>query len=236
MSNLANQTLSAIVTSHHELVPVLEKYSLDFCCRGKRTLADACAEKNISLDELLREMETCTLPSHTGIDFPAMPLEQLIGHILLRHHFYVRQAIPVIEGHIAKVVTKHGERYPYMKKVQELFDAVKEEMLPHLYKEENILFPRIKEVLSAGQEPAIPAAYVKAPISVMEHEHDHAGQLMFAIREVTANYTPPADACTTHRVCLDELKAFEDDLHQHVHLENNILFPRAAAIFEPAAA
>ncbi|MFN8244466.1 MAG: iron-sulfur cluster repair di-iron protein [Ferruginibacter sp.] len=235
MNNLTDQTLSAIVLEHHELVPVLEKYNLDFCCRGKRPLGEACAEKNISLETILPELEAAMSPSPAGMDFSAMTPDQLIGYIVLRHHFYVRQALPVIEAHVAKVVTKHGGRYPYMQKVQALFTEVQQELIPHLYKEENILFPRIKEIAAAAGRTGIPAGYIHAPIAVMEHEHDHAGQLMFAIREITGNYTPPADACTTHRVCLEELKAFENDLHQHVHLENNILFPKAALLMQAEA-
>jgi regulator of cell morphogenesis and NO signaling len=141
--------------------------------------------------------------------------------------------MPVIINHLEKIVAKHGDLYQNMKKALELFTAVKDELEPHMQKEESILFPRIKEIASlSSQHKAINyvPAYINDPIKVMETEHDNAGQLIFEIRQITNNYTAPEDACTTHRVCLEELKTFETDLHQHVHFENNILFPMAAAI------
>lgn len=233
MKNIEQQTLSSIVLEHHQLIPVFEKYNLDFCCRGKRTLAEACEEKQLRLEGVVTELEVALRDTAPQQPFAEMSAEQLIGYIILHHHFYVRQSIPLIAGHIEKVVSKHGDRYPYMQIVQQLFGEVQDDLLPHMFKEEHILFPRIKEVMSdsaaAGQ---FPAAYINAPVALMETEHDAAGQLMFAIRELTNNYTPPQDACTTHRVCLDELRAFEDDLHRHVHLENNILFPMAVGLHE----
>lgn len=135
--------------------------------------------------------------------------------------------------HIQKVAIKHADRYPHMPKVLALFTEVMAELLPHLEKEEKILFPRIKQLAETGINRPVnnfPAGYLEAPIHMMEAEHDTAGQLLFEIRELTNEYRAPEDACTTHRVCLTELRAFEEDLHQHVHLENNILFPKALAL------
>jgi len=230
MENIEQQSLSGIALQHHGLIPVLEKYSLDFCCRGKKTLEEACAEKNIDLREIVNEMEQAGRSANTGLRFAAMSADELISYIIIHHHFYVTQSMPTIYGHIEKVATRHGDRYPKMKKVLELFAAVQGELLPHMQKEENILFPRIREIAAVATQQKgmpLPAAYISGPVAVMEMEHDHAGQLMFEIRELTNNYTPPEDACTTHMVCLEELKAFEEDLHQHVHLENNMLFPMA---------
>lgn len=233
MKNLEQQSLSSIALEHCEVIPVLEKYSLDFCCRGKRTLSEACAEKNISLRQVTTEMEHAVNPEKPILPFTEMNAGQLISHILIHHHFYVRNTLPVIMSYLEKLVSKHGGRYPNLEKIYELFTAVKNELEPHMQKEELILFPRIKEIAdlsaqhgSIGQSPA----YINGPIHVMETEHDNAGQLMFEIRRITDNYTPPDDACTTHRVCWEALKGFEADLHQHIHLENNILFPMAAAL------
>jgi regulator of cell morphogenesis and NO signaling len=138
--------------------------------------------------------------------------------------------MPTIYGNLEKVVNKHGDRYPYMISVFQLFTAVKEEMTSHMQKEEMILFPRIKEVEKAVTEnntANTAGGYITGPINVMETEHEHAGELLYEIRRLTNNYTAPEDACTTFKVCIDELKAFEEDLHQHVHLENNVLFPLA---------
>ncbi len=231
MTNIAEQTLASIVTQHHQTVPVLEKYHLDFCCKGKRTLTEACTEKGLPVDEVLKELEAS---SHTkenmNIPFAEMNAEQLVRHILLHHHFYVRQSMPAIEEHLNKVAAKHGDKFPYMKDVLQLFTHLKNEMYLHMQKEEVVLFPRIKEIESFfkyNQKKEINQSYITSPVSVMENEHDEAGTIMEQIRIITNNYTAPEGACTTFKVVLQELKSFEEDLHQHVHLENNLLFPLA---------
>ena len=227
------QTLSAIALENYQVIPVFEKYNLDFCCRGKRTLSEACAEKNINLNEVLTEMQLAKSISKPVLPFTEMSAEQLISFILIHHHFYVKNAIPVIINHLEKLVTKHRERYTNLIKIYQLFKVVKDELEPHMQREELVLFPRIKEIAALVlQKKDIYFApdYINAPIQVMESEHDNTGQAMFEIRRLTNNYMAPEDACTTHKVCMDELKAFETDLHQHVHLENNILFPLAVSL------
>ncbi len=231
MTNIAEQTLANIVTNNHFAVPVLEKYHLDFCCKGKRTLADACNEKGLSIEIVTGELEnTRVSEQQSRMPFTEMNAEQLISFILIHHHFYVKQSMPTILGHLEKVVAKHGERFPYMINVLSLFKEINEEMTTHMYKEEMILFPRIKELAAlsdAHQNRNLSEGYISAPIQVMELEHDHAGDILYKIRELTNTYTAPADACTTFKVCMAELKEFEEDLHRHVHLENNLLFPLA---------
>ena len=231
MSTIAEQTLASIVSSNHQAVPVLEKYHLDFCCKGKRTLAEACTEKGLPVETIAEELEN-RMKAEQGkiLPFDSMTAEQLISYILIHHHFYVKQSMPTILSHLEKVAMKHGERFPYMTEVLYLFRNIHEEMTMHMHKEEVILFPRIKEieaVFSIQQKRNFAEGYIAAPIQVMETEHDHAGELLYRIRELTNGYTPPADACTTFKVCLAELKEFEEDLHRHVHLENNLLFPLA---------
>ena len=215
MENIQEASLKSIALENFELIPILEKYSLDFCCRGKTTLKQACIEKEVSLESILAELNQASSSKKTQMPFTEMTAEQLISYILIHHHFYVKNSIPTILNHIEKVNSKHGEKYPHMEKVLALFNAVADELLQHMQKEEGILFPRIKN------------GYIDGPISMMEIEHEKAGDLLFEIRELTQQYLAPDTACTTHRICLDELKAFELDLHQHVHLENNILFPMA---------
>jgi len=230
MQNIEQQTLAGIALSHHEFIPVLEKYSLDFCCRGKKTLEEACTEKRITLSTVVEEMIDSVKAVKPQMPFTEMSAEQLISYILIHHHFYVKNSMGTIYAHIEKVATKHGDRYPNMQKVMNLFTEVMDELLPHMEKEEKILFPRIKEMaasLAQHQSITLSPEFINGPVQMMETEHDHVGQLLFEIRKLTNHYTPPEDACTTHRVCLEELKAFEEDLHQHVHLENNILFPMA---------
>ncbi len=231
MTNISEQTLASLVTGNHQSATVLEKYDLDFCCKGKRTLAEACKEKNLPLEDILTELQLFTAPEEKlQMPFEQMSAEQLIGYILIHHHFYVRQSMPTIYGHLEKIANKHGERHPNMLIVLQLFASVMQEMTLHMQKEEVILFPRIKEVEQLATDKsgaATESGYITGPINVMETEHEHAGDLLYEIRRLTNNYTAPEGACTTFRVCLDELKAFEEDLHKHVHLENNILFPMA---------
>jgi regulator of cell morphogenesis and NO signaling len=230
MENIQEASLKSIALENFELIPILEKYSLDFCCRGKTTLKQACIEKEVSLESILAELNQASSSKKTQMPFTEMTAEQLISYILIHHHFYVKNSIPTILNHIEKVNSKHGEKYPHMEKVLALFNAVADELLQHMQKEEGILFPRIKLIF--GTDGNAMAArkmngYIDGPISMMEIEHEKAGDLLFEIRELTQQYLAPDTACTTHRICLDELKAFELDLHQHVHLENNILFPMA---------
>ena len=231
MTNIAEQTLATIVTQHHQAVPVLEKYNLDFCCKGKRTLAEACTEKGLSIAAIAAELkQSVSVEEKTQMLFTIMNAEQLISYILIHHHFYVKQLMPAILGHLEKVAAKHGERFPDMVKVFRLFEVVKEEMGLHMQKEELVLFPRIKEIeklFDDNVKTKLATGYINGPVSVLEMEHEHAGALLEDIRRLTNDYTPPPDACTTFKVCLTELKEFEEDLHCHVHLENNLLFPLA---------
>jgi regulator of cell morphogenesis and NO signaling len=236
MENIKNQTLVTIALSNHEFIPVLEKYGLDFCCRGKKTLAEACAEKNLPPEQVATELSQILRIDRKNMPFTEMTADELIAYITIHHHFYVRNSIPTIVTHIEKVANKHGDRYPYMKEVYTLFQEVIEDLLPHMDKEEKVLFPRIKRIAAAfasGQPDSGDSMLVTIPIQVLESEHDHAGQLMYKIRELTQQYTAPEDACTTFRICLEELRFFEQDLHQHVHLENNILFPMAKKMGAP---
>lgn len=230
MTNIADQTLASIVTTNNNAVQILESHSLDYCCKGKRTLSDACKEKGLGLEQIIQELEQAMTQKAHHLPFDEMNAEQLISYILLHHHFYVKQTMPTIIAHLEKVTDKHGARFPYMVEVLHLFKAINEEMTLHMYKEEMILFPRIKELealTSAAQKRNLPGGYISGPVGVMELEHDHAGELLYKIRELTNAYTPPNEACTTFKVTLAELKEFEEDLHRHVHLENNLLFPLA---------
>lgn len=240
MQQLEELTLATIVSADHRVVPVLEQYHLDFCCKGKRTLAQACTEKGLPLREVTEALSKSMQEKVTETNTPEMmDTEQLISHIVLTHHQYVLQSMPLIEDHLTKVASRHGIHYPYMYEVLDLFTRLKQELYLHLQKEERILFPRIQELSSLhrfSQKRMIDPAYVNGPVDVMEHEHDHAGTIMYRIRELTNDYAAPEGACTTFRLVLEELKAFEADLHQHVHLENNVLFPRAEIMLQEVSA
>ena len=233
MNSILEKTLATIVAENHQTAAIFEKYSLDFCCKGKRILKEACMEKNIDAISLAEELEALSAKPLSHTPFADMTADELIGYILIHHHFYVKQSMPTIMLHLEKVAMKHGPNFPYMIEVYQLFAEIEKDMSSHMQKEENILFPRIKQVVAASSDnQALPDVnFIKDPISVMEHEHDSAGDIMSEIRVLTNNYTTPEDACTTFRVVIAELQAFEEDLHKHVHLENHILFPKAENIF-----
>jgi regulator of cell morphogenesis and NO signaling len=239
MSNQMTKSLAQIVNDNHKAASIFEKYELDFCCKGKRSLEQACMEKSLPVEKLLSELQainnTCEIP----VAYDKMTLTQLADYIVSKHHAYVRAEMPQIFSYLQRVATKHGDRHPEMRKVFELFSTIKSEMEEHMDKEELVLFPRIEaaeEGLREKSAPNMNVAYVQNPIHVMEAEHEKAGELLAEIRELTSNYTPPSDACTTYRLSFSALKAFESDLHQHVHLENNILFPKAIELFQKATA
>jgi regulator of cell morphogenesis and NO signaling len=227
MKDIANQSLASIVASHYQVVPVLEKYSLDFCCRGKETLGNACQQKGIEIEKVILELDQVL---NTGpkedLNFAAMDDSALIDHIILWHHQYVKQAMPVIDEHLTKVAFKHGDRFPHMRQVLELFHFIQGDLTAHMQKEELVLFPLIKSLSNSSADESKRMA-IQAPIRMMEAEHESQGDALNTIRELTGNYTPPEGACMTFRVSLAELAEFENDLHRHVHLENHILFPRA---------
>ncbi|MEO6490525.1 MAG: hemerythrin domain-containing protein, partial [Ferruginibacter sp.] len=167
--------------------------------------------------------------------FVDMNAEQLITYIIIHHHFFVKLSMPLMLNHLEKVAGKHGNHFPYMQQVLKLFVEINEDMTAHMQKEETVLFPRIKglEVLyKSSQVSDIADAYILAPIDVLEAEHDRGGEILYQIRQLTNNYSVPVEACTTFKLSLSELRNFEEDLHKHVHLENNLLFPLAAKMLE----
>jgi len=235
---LSSQSLAQIVNRNHKAASVFEKYHLDFCCKGKRFLEQACTEQQLAVSEITGALENLFAKESntTDIDFEKMNLVQLCDYIVQTHHAYVRNEMPQIYAYLQKVSSKHGDRHPELYKIFETFAAVKEELEGHMRKEELVLFPRIKELQKiADNENAnlqLNMTYLQSPITVMEQEHDQAGSLLNDIRIFSNDYIPPQDACTTYRLCFASLRAFELDLHQHVHLENNILFPKAINTFK----
>jgi regulator of cell morphogenesis and NO signaling len=237
MNEITEKSLAQIVNNDHRAATVFEKYHLDFCCKGKRSLQQACDESQLNVAEILSELDIAAEygNSNAVIDYDKLSLSQLAEYITTTHHQYVKKEMPAIAMYLQKIAAKHGDRHPEMRNVFETFTALKEEMEMHIQKEEVVLFPRIKEMenqLTSGNQLNVHVSYLKSPISMMEQEHDHAGAAMAEIRKLTSNYTLPDDACTTYTLSFAALQAFELDLHQHVHLENNILFPKALAMFK----
>lgn len=229
---LINLQLKELVASNFKTAEIFEKYNIDFCCNGQRTLQEVLTEKNIEPDEILNELIKTfhqeVLPNENFIEWN---LIDLTNHIVNVHHSYVRDSIPKIKMHLEKINSKHGGKYSYLFEVKSLFEQISIELENHMMKEEKILFPLIKYLVDTEKFNERPKTQgygsIKNPIRQMELEHDNAGNIMHTIRKITNDYDLPEDACTTFSLTYEELKDFEKDLHIHIHLENNILFPKA---------
>jgi len=227
------KTVGEIAREYPAAARVLEQYGIDFCCGGNRLIEEVCSEKGISVEKLISDLETSTAPrSASAVDWNTARLGTLIDHIVATHHEYLRTALPRLEAMLEKVIAAHGDRHAdSLKPLAENFSEVKAELDSHMPKEEMVLFPYIVrlEAASLVGAPAPPAPFgsIANPIRMMEMEHASAGRGLAEMRRVTSDYTPPEDACNTYRAMLHEMAELEADLHVHIQLENNILFPRA---------
>ncbi len=223
-----------IVTDDYRAAAVLEKYGIDFCCGGAKPLAAACQEAGADSETVLRELAALGDRPADQPRFHTWELDFLADYIEANHHAYVRSAVGPLLEHTRTIAEVHGARHPELVEIARLFDGVAAEMMQHLMKEEHILFPYIRELAAAargGRRPAPPPfGTIRNPIHMMEIEHERAGDGLHRIRALSGSFTVPDDGCATYRVAYRELEAFERDLHQHVHLENNILFPKAIAL------
>ena len=233
MTVLLDRTIRDIVAEDFRTAAIFQRYGLDFCCRGNRTVEAACNEAGIETDPVYRDLADVTAlpPAGCSPRFGSWTVATLVDYIVSNHHTYVREQLPIIQGHAEKVARVHGASHPEMRRVALLFNEVREELTSHMMKEEGVLFPYLQQMASAaeagGPMPYAPFGTVGNPIRMMEAEHESAGDAMAEIRSLTRGDSIPDDACGTFSVLLQELEAFEQDLHQHVHLENNILFPKA---------
>ncbi len=234
-TQLETLTIKEIVTQNFQSAAVFEKHSLDFCCRGGKSIEEACREKGVSSEVVYQELGQLDSSATAETSrFFLWPPEFLIDYIVTNHHTYVASMIPVIGAHTQKVASVHGERHPEVVRIAEIFRSVAEELTRHMQKEELMLFPYIKHLSDVartnGELRTPPFGTAQNPIRMMMQEHQQAGDELYEIRGLSGSYTPPEDACTTYRVSYQELQEFERDLHQHVHLENNILFPAAVKL------
>ncbi|MFB3825562.1 MAG: iron-sulfur cluster repair di-iron protein [Bryobacteraceae bacterium] len=236
MSNLtATQTVGEIAAQYPATVRVFQKHQIDFCCGGKLPLKDACEKQGIVVDGLLAELGDALAPAAgNAVDWNAAPLTGLIAHILSTHHEYLKAELPRLTEMVNKVMNVHGERHPEVIQAGAVFFALRDELGSHMMKEEMVLFPLIERLENAARSgvAALPShcGSVQNPIRVMVYEHDNAGAALEQMRSLSGNYTAPQDACNTFRAMYHGLEELEADLHQHIHLENNILFPRAVAL------
>jgi regulator of cell morphogenesis and NO signaling len=227
MSITEQTTISEIAGALPSSVRVFQRHGIDFCCGGKRPIGAVCAEKGLSFPVLAQEIQSSVADSgEADRDRSQEPLADLIAHIVTRYHDRLRDELPVLETLAAKVARVHGGKAPHLARVETIVTELSADLHSHMQKEEVVLFPTIAAI-EAKVRPAMP---ISAPIAVMEHEHDHAGQLLAELRRITRGYDLPDWACTTFRALYGGLAAVEADMHVHVHLENNILFPRALAL------
>jgi regulator of cell morphogenesis and NO signaling len=212
---------------------VFEKFGIDYCCGGGKSLCEACTAANIEPNKLVELLQASEQGRNTNgnKDWKSELLSDLIDHIVKSHHAYTREELGRLEPLLAKVCSVHAQRHPELHRIKRIFAGFSQELTMHMMKEQQVLFPYISRMEEAVLErrPIMPPMFgtVRNPVQMMMHEHDDAGQALHEMRELSASYTPPQDACVSFQTLYRVLDEFERDLHQHIHLENNILFPRA---------
>lgn len=240
MSASASKTVRELAVEVPNATRVFERLGIDYCCGGKKSLEDACHAARLPVDEVLKELETSVQTrSQAEFELPSGSLHELISHIVKTHHRFTREEIVRLQALLEKVCSVHGKNHPELFVIQEVFRGLAQELSLHLMKEENVLFPYIVRMEEAvlQNDPVLPAPFgsVQNPVRMMMQEHDGAGEALRRIRAASNNFGHPADACISFQTLYQALQAFEADLHLHIHLENNILFPRALQMEERAA-
>jgi len=232
--------IADIAAQNPATIRTFQRFGIDFCCGGKRPLSEACAEKHVTFDELRSALESAGEPRATDFPGPDATLSGLVRFIVDRYHADLRQELPRLGQMVAKVPDAHGAKHPdILPALAATFRGLQEELEMHMMKEETVLFPYIEklEALAADGQTltASPFGSIQAPIGMMEHEHDDAARALATLRRITGGYYPPVDACNTSRGLYHGLAELEKALHEHIHLENNVLFPRAARLEEELA-
>ena len=237
MSLATSKTVREVAAENPAAARVFEKFRIDYCCGGSQSLEQACNKAQISIDQVLDSLEMAEEDARNAQqvrDWQKEPLSELVAHIKRTHHKYTREEIVRLQALLAKVCSVHGKNHPELNEIQATFIGLAHELTTHLMKEEMVLFPYIVRMEESviQKERVVPGPFgtVQNPVAMMEHEHDSAGDALRAMREKSGEYSAPADACVSYRTLYQALAAFEADLHQHIHLENNILFPRAIAM------
>ena len=232
----ADETLGEIAAKDLRKAEVFKKYGLDFCCGGKKTVKEACAEKGLDVTKVEQELQTAdkNVTGSRALPYNEWSLDFLAEYIANTHHSYVKKTIPDLRSYASKVASVHGGHHPELFSISQLTDDVCTELSSHMIKEENVLFPYIKQLVAAknngSQLQSAAFKSVQSPINMMEHEHEIVGNKLDQIRKLSKNYSLPEDACASYSYLFKTLDEFENDLHIHVHLENNILFPKALEI------
>jgi regulator of cell morphogenesis and NO signaling len=225
-------SVGELVATHPAFSRVFEKVGIDYCCGGKRSLDEVCLEKGLDPETLLTALKAIDVSSDTEqpVDWNHQLLAELCDNIVSQHHEYLREELPRLKGMLEKLVRVHGANHPELGSIEKYFVQLKSEMEQHMMKEEHVLFPAIRDMERLKKTPSISCGTLDMPISVMEQEHELAGSILKIFRELSDGYTPPPSACNTYRAAYEALARLEADMHEHVHKENNILFPRALAM------
>ncbi len=230
-------TVREIALESPASIRVFENFGIDYCCGGNKPLTQACEEHSIDLEAVLTAIENATQAApQQAYEWKTASLESICAHIVNTHHAYIRAELPRLNALAERVMARHGDTRPELGQIQRLIESVGDDLLQHLSKEEMMLFPYIvnleRSTARGGPQAAGCFGSVRNPIRVMMTEHDAAGSAMAEIRQLSNGFDPPAGACPTYRGFYQSLSEFERDLHQHVHLENNMLFPRAIKLEE----
>lgn len=225
----SSTTVGRMVADSPKLSRIFEEFKIDYCCGGKSPLEEVCREKQIDVSQLVERLNQAESLAEDSAEqsWNSASLAQLCDHIEKTHHASLRRELPRLAAIIAKVVHAHGAHHPELAEVQAVFAELQAELEPHMMKEEQVLFPAIRHLEAYGTAMQFPFGSLLKPVRVMCSEHDHAGDALERLRNLTGDFLPPWGACNTYYVMLEGLESLERDMHQHVHKENNILFPRA---------
>ena len=232
MNSESEETLGQIVATDLRKAQIFKKYGLDFCCGGKKTVKQACAEKGLDVTKIEQELQQADrIPLSRSLPYGDWSLDFLSDYIVNTHHSYVNKNLPDIKAFAEKVMKVHGAQHPELVRINQLVQEIYAELTAHMAKEEKVLFPYIKELVAANKNTTpLDAPHfgsVQTPINMMEMEHELVGKNLEEIRILSSNYLLPQDACASYSLLYRLLDEFEEDLHLHIHLENNILFPKA---------
>lgn len=220
-------TVGQLVAERPSRARVFEKFGIDYCCGGRKPLDQACRDRAVDVKAVLDELRRNDERRAPEQDWAVLGLTGLADHIEQTHHDSLRQELPRLDFLTHKVAAAHGQRHPELLRLRDVFSAFKTELLNHMQKEELVVFPLCRRLQAGEVEAPASGVGLRRPIDVLTHEHDDAGEALAEMRRLTSGFEPPADACNTYRALLDSLKELEADMHQHVHLENNVLFPAA---------
>jgi len=233
MSFTPQTKIGDVVLHMPEAMRVFERLNLDYCCGGHRTMTEVCALAGLDTTQVIAELDTLSRGSQGPSDpgpWATAPLKDLIAHIEAKHHTFTRDELHRVAPLMEKVLRVHGDHHPELAEIARLFGDLMADLIPHLEKEEQILFPYIRNLEAGGSRPDACFGSVQGPISAMQEEHEQAGEILRGLKALSSDYTPPQDACGSYRSLYMGLQALEEDLHLHIYLESHLLFPRAIAL------